>query len=341
MEHPSIENKTQFKRKMLKDSFNRVHDYLRISLTDACNLKCLYCNPELHSGATAFAQLMQADEIETIAEEFITLGVKKIRLTGGEPLVRKDAKDIMLRLSKLPVELTLTTNGIRLDEFTDVLREADISSVNVSLDTLDRHKFQEIAGSGSFDRIFNNVLRLIDESFHVKLNVVVIRGVNDAEINDFVELTKTYPLHVRFIEFMPFEGNMWRSDKVVSYAEILNTISSKFSSEKLAEGINDTAKKFKPAGHEGTFAVISTMSEPFCGNCNRLRLTADGKIKNCLFSHSETDILGALRNAEDIAPLIAKCVIQKAEALGGQFGGNYQLIDPESIINRKMIGIGG
>jgi len=287
------------------------------------------------------AKLMQAHEIDIIAGEFVKLGVSKIRLTGGEPLVRKDAKEIICLLSKYPVELTLTTNGSKVHEFISDFNAAGISSVNVSLDTLKKEKFQSITQRNTFDKVWQNIHLLVEKGFHVKVNAVVMRGVNDDEILDFIAWTKNLPLHVRFIEFMPFTGNKWEDEKVFSYAEILERVSSQFSYIKMQDALNETAKKFKPYNHLGTFAIISTMSAPFCGNCNRMRLTADGKMKNCLFSKGEADILGAFRRGEDIVPLIKACLADKAESLGGQFTSDFEKIDASKLDNRSMINIGG
>jgi cyclic pyranopterin phosphate synthase len=325
----------------LLDSFGRVHDYLRISLTDACNFRCQYCIPDENVRFMPSSRLMQAEEIDVIAGEFVKMGVNKIRLTGGEPLVRKDAADILLRLSKYPVELTLTTNGCEADDFIPVFREVGIKSINVSLDTLDREKFKALTKRDLFEKVWSNIQLLINKGFQVKVNVVIMRGVNENEIPDFIEWTKTQPVHLRFIEFMPFAGNLWNNEKVFSYPEMLDVISGKYGFVKMKDDANATAKKFKPYNHEGTFAVISTMSEPFCSNCNRLRLTADGKMKNCLFSKGEADILTVLRNGEDIVPIIEQCLAVKAEALGGQFEGDYHKIDISKISNRSMIEIGG
>jgi len=326
---------------MIIDTHNRVHDYLRISLTDNCNLRCFYCMPEEDYEFTPSQKLMQAEEIESIAKIFVQQGVKKIRLTGGEPLVRKDAADIILRLSKLPVNLTLTTNGTRLHEFIDVLEQANIRSLNISLDTLQPEKFQLITRRNLFDRVIESINMLIDKSFHVKVNVVVMKGLNDNEINDFIEWTKNTNVHVRFIEFMPFEGNRWTSNKVFTWKEILETIEKKYSFTRLREDIHDTAKQYRIDGHKGSFAVISTMSAPFCSGCNRMRLTGDGKMKNCLFSKKETDLLTAFRNGEDIVPLIFESIHSKAKELGGQFTKDFEKIHTEDIHNRSMIAIGG
>lgn len=326
---------------MLTDNFGRVHDYLRISLTDICNFRCQYCMPDENIKFMPSSKLMQADEIDAIVKVFINLGVGKIRLTGGEPLVRKDAKEIINLLSKYPVELTLTTNASEIHEFISVFKEAGIDSINVSLDSLDREKFFQITKRNIFEKVMKNIQLLINEGFHVKVNTVVMRGINDNEIPKFIEMTRENPVHIRFIEFMPFSGNLWTDKKVYSYKEILEKAEEKYSFIRMTDAANETAKKFKPFGHEGTFAVISTMTAPFCSNCNRLRLTADGKMKNCLFSNGEADILTALRKGEDIIPIIEKCVTMKAEALGGQFEGDYVKIDASKISNRSMINIGG
>lgn len=326
---------------MLVDGFNRVHNYLRISLTDNCNLRCFYCMPEEDYEFTPHSRLMQPSEIELLAKIFVENGVNKIRLTGGEPLVRKDAADIILRLSKLPVSLTMTTNATRLHDFADVLEEAKIKSLNISLDTLDADKFQIITRRDSFQKVIDNIHLMISKNIHVKVNVVIMKGLNDHEINDFIEWTKDLAVHVRFIEFMPFEGNRWTSNQVFTMDDMLQQISKKYNPIRLKDDINDTAKKFAIEGHQGTFAIISTMSAPFCSTCNRMRLTADGKMKNCLFSQKETDLLSALRNGEDVLPLIQESIASKAKELGGQFTKDFEKIQAEDLQNRSMISIGG
>lgn len=326
---------------MIKDTFGRVHNYLRISLTDNCNLRCFYCMPEEEYEFTPASRLMQPDEIETLAKIFVQQGVNKIRLTGGEPLVRKDADKIILALSKLPVTLTLTTNGVRLNHFIDVLKEAGIQSLNISLDTLQADRFQLLTRRDQFHQVYDNINLMLQNGFHVKINVVVMNGLNDEEINDFIEWTKDKPVHVRFIEFMPFSGNRWTSNKVFTWQQILQVIEKKYPVVRLQDDVHDTAKKYTVPGHAGTFAVISTMSAPFCEGCNRMRLTADGKMKNCLFSKAETDLLTALRNGEEILPLIEQSIGSKAKELGGQFTTDFEHLHAEEIHNRSMITIGG
>ena len=327
---------------MLKDKFSRAHNYLRISLTDKCNLRCTYCNPvDLPKGYFSHFNKMLPYEIEQIAAVFVEQGINKIRLTGGEPLVRKDAGDIILRLSKLPVELAITTNAVYVHEFIDAFKRAGLHSVNVSLDSLKSNRNNLITGRDVFNQVTQNIQLLLKNNFLVKVNVVIMKNINDDEILDFVTWTKDVPVHVRFIEFMPFSGNHWSNEKLFSYKEILDRVSEKFAYEKLHHEKQDTAMKFRVHGHCGTFAIISTMSQPFCSGCNRLRLTTDGKMKNCLFSKSEVDILTALRNGEDILPLIKRCVWEKEEMLGGQFTSINGKPEVAEIINRSMIHIGG
>lgn len=334
---------------MLIDRFGRIHDYLRISLIDTCNLRCTYCMPEEFQSSLQQAQRMTAGEIHRLAEIFIELGVKKIRLTGGEPLVRKDAKEIIHLLSThtfpernaKQVKLAITTNGVVIHEFIDAFKDANIRSVNVSLDTLMPDRFEAISKRNYFHRVVSNIHLLLQHNFHVKVNMVVMKGVNDDEILDFVQWTRDYPLHIRFIEFMPFDGNRWKKEKVFSYKEMMDRINGYYEVNTLANEPHDTAKNFNVPGFEGTFAVISTMSAPFCSDCNRLRLTADGKMKNCLFGKEEVDLLTPLRNGQDVTQLILDCIHRKHESLGGQFSPADLPSDTHPVENRSMITIGG
>lgn len=287
------------------------------------------------------AHLMQADEIEIIAKKFVDLGVKKIRLTGGEPLVRKEFPQIIQTLSKLPVELTISSNGVLIDKHLNALKAAGIKKVNISLDTLNRESFRKLTNRDQFEKVWENINLLLENKFRVKINVVALNGIIEKEILDFVALTKDLPLHVRFIEFMPFAGNLWNKDKVLTAAKMLEMVKKEFKVSKLKDEPNDTAKAYQAEAHLGTFAFITTMSEHFCGTCNRMRITADGKMKNCLFGKDEMDILGALREGKDIEPLIRLSVRNKHAALGGQFTQDYTKAEADKIENRSMIKIGG
>lgn len=326
---------------MIIDNYNRVHDYLRISLTDNCNLRCFYCMPDEEYDFTPASRLMQTEEILSLAKTFVSEGVRKIRLTGGEPFVRKDAARIIMGLSQLPVELSITTNGTRLHDFISVLESSNIRSVNISLDTLDSDKFMVITRRNLFAQVMQNIELLLSKGFEVKINVVVMKTLNDMEINDFIAWTKDVPVHIRFIEFMPFSGNRWTSNQVFSSAEILDLAAQEFKFVAVPGGFHDTARMYKVPGHAGDFAIISTMTAPFCAGCNRMRLTADGKLKNCLFSNGETDLLSPLRNGDDVLPLIHRNIRSKAKELGGQFTTAIQQIEALNIENRSMITIGG
>lgn len=326
---------------MLTDRFGRVHDYLRISLIDRCNLRCHYCMPE-DIRFLPMERLMQASEVKELAALFVeTLGVKKIRLTGGEPLIRKDAAEIIEALSALPVRLALTTNGILLDQFLDQLKAVGMKSLTISLDSLREDRFAEITRRKVFSRVQQNIRRALEAGFKVKLNMVVMRGINTDELCDFVALTESENIHVRFIEFMPFDGNHWKWDTVFSYAEMLALIESRYRISKLEDGPNSTAKAYQVEGFQGTFAVISTITAPFCETCNRIRLTAEGKIRNCLFARKEWDLLGALRKGEAVAPLIREAIGAKAARLGGlpEFQDQDQL--NRALSERAMVQIGG
>jgi len=300
--------------------------------------------PEDGISLTPKAHLMTADEIISIAQTFVNLGVDKIRLTGGEPLVRKDARDIILRLGKLGVNLTITTNGILVPNFIDTFKEAGIKTINISIDSLDKVKFNQITRRNYFDTVFENIDLLLHEGFQVKLNVVLIKDFNDSEIIDFIKLTQNKNIQIRFIEFMPFSGNQWDKSKLVSYAEILETIQSEFplsKMERLVDAPNDTAKNFKIENYLGRFAIISSVTNPFCSTCNRIRLTADGKLKNCLFSNSETSLLEVLRAGESILPLIQQNLNSKFPIRGGM-DDDLKFQNPDLFSkNRSMIAIGG
>ena len=328
----------------MQDTHGRAHNYLRISITEHCNLRCTYCMPAEGIALTPRAHLMTADEIVTIAQTFVNLGVTKIRLTGGEPLVRKDAKDIILRLGKLGVELTLTTNGILVDDFIDTFKEAGITTLNVSIDSLKKDKFNQITRRNYFDKLIENLDLLEKNNFNVKLNVVVIKGFNDNEIVDFIELTKDRNIQIRFIEFMPFDGNRWDKEKLVSYAEIISQVNEFYSESsvlRIQDKPNDTSKNHKIESFKGSFSVISSVTNPFCSTCNRIRLTADGKLKNCLFSNTETSLLDTLRAGESIEPLIFQNIKSK-HAMRGGMDDDAKFQNPELFSqNRSMIMIGG
>ena len=329
---------------ILTDDFGRKHNYLRISLLEKCNLRCTYCMPADGIALSPKASLMTAEEIFSLAQIFVENGVDKIRLTGGEPLLRKDFPEIISKLSALNTSLSITTNGILIDRHIEALKQANIKKINLSLDTLVSSKFHTITLRNQFEKVIDNLHLLLNNDFHVKVNVVLMKGFNENEITDFVQLTQFLPISVRFIEFMPFAGNEWDRSKMVSQNEILSEVNNVFSSEeiqKLEDEKNFTARTYKIKGFQGDFGIISSITNPFCDGCNRIRLTANGKIKNCLFSNSETDLLTAFRNGESITDLISESIKNKKKVRAGMVTVS-EMDDPTlHFDNRSMIAIGG
>ena len=329
---------------ILKDTFGRQHNYLRISIVERCNLRCTYCMPAEGVPLSPKSHLMTYEEIYQIAETFVKHGVTKIRLTGGEPLIRKDFSTIAEKLATLPVELSITTNGIIIDRYIEVLKTNGIKNINLSLDSLNHEKFKHITLRDQFDKVYKNLLLLVNESFKVKVNVVLIKGFNEDEIIDFINLTKEMPISVRFIEFMPFDGNKWDISKMVSLKNVMEHIHEVFNSEeiiRLNDALNDTSKNYKIANYQGSFGIISSVTNPFCDTCNRLRLTANGQLKNCLFSSTESDLLTTLRAGKPIEPIIEKAVQAKFKIRGGM--DTLAKLESAELHNnnRSMITIGG
>ena len=329
---------------ILKDTFGRQHTYLRISLTELCNLRCTYCMPANGIQLSPRSHIMNFDEIYEFAKLFVSHGVSKIRLTGGEPLVRKDVEIILRKLATLPVALSMTTNAVVVDRYIQVLKECGILNLNVSLDSLDSEKFKILTRRDNFEKVFNNIHLLIKEGFSIKLNVVLMKGVNEDEIVDFINLTRDMDINVRFIEFMPFDGNAWNKQKLVSYSDIMAIVEEAYGIERvdrIKDTPNDTSKNYKIKEHKGSFAIISSVTNPFCDSCNRIRLTANGRIKNCLFSATESDLLTPLRDGKDLRPIIQKVMQSKFKVRGGM--DTLEKLETPNLHekNRSMITIGG
>jgi len=327
---------------MLTDTFGRTHTYLRISLTERCNLRCVYCMPEEGVDLTPKEQLLTTDEIHRLAALFVKAGVTKIRFTGGEPTVRSDLREIITATDALrPLGLetiAMTSNGIVLARRLPELVEAGLNVLNISLDTLDPYKFAIITRRNGYSK----VMEAIDVALGlplkaVKLNCVVMRKVNDVELEGFVELTRDRPLDVRFIEYMPFEGNRWSDSKFVPYSEMLEKIKAKFPLERLEDEPNHTAKAWRVPGYKGRLGFITSMSEHFCSTCNRIRLTADGNLKVCLFGASEVSLRDAMRQGatdEELSRIISVAVRRKKARHAG-------MSELSRAPNRPMIKIGG
>ncbi|KAF1799895.1 molybdenum cofactor biosynthesis prote [Mucor lusitanicus] len=306
--------------KHLMDDFDRHHNYLRISLTERCNLRCTYCMPEEGVPLTPNDQLLSKEEILRLARLFVSQGVTKIRLTGGEPTVRPDIIELVQHLGQLKQHglqsLAMTSNGIALKRKLPALVAGGLDTLNVSLDTLDPHLFQIMTRRKGFDKVTG----AIDEAVrlrmpHVKINTVVMRGVNDQEVLNFAAYTKENPVNVRFIEYMPFDGNKWNRDKLVPFKELVDRIESMYGRlDKLGDGLNDTTKHYRVPGYQGKLGFITSMTEHFCGTCNRLRITADGNIKVCLFGNAEVSLRDMMRQGktdEQLLEIIGAAVKKK------------------------------
>lgn len=327
----------------LIDSFSRRHNYLRISLTERCNLRCFYCMPNEGIELSPHAHILTEDEIVRLATLFVKSGVTKIRLTGGEPTIRKGIVDLVGRLNDLRAHglqsIGMTSNGLVLHRYLPQLMQNGLTHVNLSLDTLDPFRFEIMTRRRGHEAVLKSLdMALASPELETKLNVVVIKNLNQHEILDFVEMTRQKSLSVRFIEFMPFTGNKWDSAKMVPSANLLKIISERHPGVyKASDELNDTARSYRIPGYAGSFGFISSMSDHFCGSCNRLRLTADGQIKVCLFDSKEVSLRDHLRagvSDNELLGIIGSAVKGKAAKHAG-------MNDIDVVTNRPMILIGG
>ena len=325
----------------LTDSYNRKMDYLRISVTDRCNFRCQYCMPEDIKFQDQ-SHLLSLDEMLTFAEACLALGINKVRVTGGEPLVRKGVVGFVKSLKQMGFEdVTMTSNGFLLKENLEGLVDAGLDRINISLDTLQQEKFAFITRRNHFQKVWEAVMAALDTPLSpVKINAVALRGVNDDEISSMAKLTMRYPLHVRFIELMPLngdtDGSRFRS-LFIPGREILEKAQEELGDLRPVEKDDPAAPadEFKFEGAPGTFGVITPVSEPFCARCSRLRLTADGKIHPCLLTDLDVPVKDAIRSPDPI-PAIHKVLWETARikpAAG--------LTLPEESRNRTMSQIGG
>ena len=282
----------------LVDAFGRVVRKLRISVTDRCNLRCRYCMPE-DPDFMASDQLLTFDEIERVVRIVAPLGVSKLRLTGGEPLLRPGIAELVGRLRRIPgVEsVSLTTNGFFLADHARGLKAAGLDGINISLDSLDRLRFQQIARRDGLERVLAGIdAAVVAGIAPIKINCVVMRGVNDDEVEVFLRWCRERPFTVRFIEFMPLDGDdIWERRLVLTAREILARAQRIGETVPLNNDPSEPARLYRFRDGQGTFGIIASVSEPFCAACDRIRLTADGKIRNCLFALEEYDLRAQLR----------------------------------------------
>jgi len=323
----------------LIDQFGRAHSYLRISVTDRCNLRCSYCMPPGGIELKPKADILTLEEIVRVARVFVDLGVDKIRITGGEPLVRKDIEWLVAQLGALPIKtLALTTNAVLLRDKVPALKAGGLDAINISLDTLRRERFIQIALRDEFEQVWQGIEAALAAKFRsLKINMVVMAGGNDDEIIDFVERFKDQPVNVRFIEYMPFKDNRWHQDAVFSYADTRAIVESRFTLKPIDCEAGAVAKDFAVDGHVGTVSFISSMTDSFCSSCNRLRLMSDGSIKSCLFYAPEVNLREQLRagaSDRELHELINVALAKKPEA-------HPPMEELSAMENRAMVEIGG
>lgn len=329
---------------MLRDRFGRAHTTLRLSLTERCNLRCVYCMPEAGIPLRPRAAHLTTDELTRLGRVLAGAGVDKIRLTGGEPLARKDAVEVVRRLGCLGLRsLAMTTNGLALADRLDALTEAGLTDLTVSLDTLRADRFLSITRRPGLDRVLHAIDRALEVGYgsdgrSLKINVVALRGVNEDEAADFAAWAARAPIEVRFIEVMPFDGNGWDRATLVPMAETRAAIESAFGPlDACADAPDSTAQTFRQPGWVGRVGFVASMTAPFCAGCSRLRITADGALKVCLFGASEVSLRDALRSGATDAEVVA--LVQAA--LDGKHAAHAGMDALAQAENRPMISIGG
>ncbi len=335
----------------LRDGFCRVIDYLRISITDRCNLRCVYCMPASGVRPIEHREILTYEEMIRVVRVAAKLGVRKIRITGGEPLVRKNVSYLIASLRQIAgiEDLSLTTNGVLLERYARELADAGLNRVNVSLDSLRPERYREMTRGGEISLVLKGIEAAEEAGLlPVKINMVPIRGLNDDEVEDFARMTLKTPRHVRFIEFMPIGSeDLWSDERYISTDEIKRIVRGigAFSPVRLRR--NGPARYFRFDGAPGVIGFISALTHHFCGDCNRLRITADGRLRPCLFSETEIDLKPALRGSpseEEIERLLRLSIEVKPEGHTiGRRRGEGDSSSPPSTVSpgRPMSGIGG
>ncbi|MEW5702555.1 MAG: GTP 3',8-cyclase MoaA [Candidatus Zixiibacteriota bacterium] len=326
----------------LTDPFGRTHTYLRVSVTDRCNLRCFYCMPRAGIAHRDRDEILTFDEIVRLARLFARMGTNKIRLTGGEPLARRGIEDLIVALAGISgIEtLGMTTNGLLLADRAHGLRRAGLTHLNVSLDTLRPERFARIALREGHAQVPAGIVAALDAGFvPLKLNMVVLGGINDDEVLDFVALTRSRPIHVRFIEFMPFRANGWEGARFVPAAALQRRIRERFPliPTMADESHPPVAREFRIDGHQGTVGFIASMSDHFCVGCRRLRLTSDGSLKTCLFFPAEVSLRDEMRAGASDGDLM--CLIRRT--VQGKRLAHPPLEELQNADTQSMIEIGG
>ena len=323
----------------MKDSFGRNINYLRLSITDRCNLRCRYCMPAAGIDQRQHEDILRYDEMLRIVAAATTLGIRKVRITGGEPLVRKGVVGFLQQLATLDGidEIALTTNGVLLADYARALSDAGVNRLNISLDSLNPHTFNEITRGGELKRVLAGIDKAEQSGMKIKLNMVAMRGVNDHELLDFAALSQHHPWSVRFIEYMPTIREQQWQQRIISGADILVLLNKHYQLEPLtSDHFCGPARPYRIAGAAGTIGIITPMSEHFCGSCNRIRVTSTGQAKSCLMSNENIDLRPSLgvRQQTELIDALKKVICGKPEyhRLGS---------DPDSTTPFSMASIGG
>lgn len=285
----------------LVDRYGRRISYLRISVTDRCNLRCLYCQPDLNIISKKRQEILNYEEIIKIVQTVVPLGINKIRITGGEPLIRKNIVDLINSLTKIKSvkDVSLTTNGVFLSEYVQDLKKAGLKRINVSLDTLEKEKYKLITGVDALNKVLDGIKKALQVGLNpVKINVVVMKGINDDEVIEFAKLTLTEPYHVRFIELMPVNQiiTTWLKERFVSNIEVKKYCQILGRLQKVEQSDDSISSIYRFKNAKGTVSFISPISEPFCYRCSRLRLTCEGRLRLCLGSSEEINLMPIIRS---------------------------------------------
>lgn len=326
----------------LIDNHGRKINYLRLAVTDRCNLRCNYCMPSEGINFVKNDSLLTISELEKVSKTLVQLGIDKIRITGGEPFVRKDLMVLLRSLSKMEKlnDISITTNATVIGPYIDELHQLGIRNINVSLDSINRETFERITRRKQFDTVHNNLIRLITEGFNVRINFIVLEGQNEQDILPILEVMKHYKVSVRFLEEMPFNGGSKSFSTIKwNYKAILEHIASRYDFEKMVSPPTSTSINYKIKGHKSTFGIIPSFSRTFCGTCNRLRITATGDVITCLYGKPKTNVRDMVRRTEDNQEMISEIL----NAIGSRAKTGFQAQNEhtKTIFDNSMTSIGG
>ncbi len=323
------------------DQYNRPINYLRLAVTDRCNLRCSYCMPEHGMKFLSKTAILSFEEMLRLCDILAKMGINKVRITGGEPFVRNNLMDFLWKLSDIEgiTEIALTTNGVLTEPHLTDLKAIGIKTVNLSLDTLDKKRFFEITKRDEFDKVMSTLYKLMEKDFEVKINAVIMDGQNTEDVITLTEFTKNHPASVRFIEEMPFNGHGLNAPVLHwDYIRILEVIKSQYPGiQKIKDGPNSTSYNYQIPGHQGSVGIIAAYSRTFCGTCNRIRITAQGELKTCLYQSNGLNLKNLLRSSKSddfIKETILSTIIKRPK-------DGFEAENMGPIITESMSAIGG